>query len=146
MRSAPSLPNSEMALAPALVIILVVVSLFAVVGYLLMRPTVLKNPGVGAYHPPAAAKMVDANSAAKLVAAEAAATATADRENRKLGLAAHASVAPKSADGRPVAATATRKQTAARAQRRRDGPGHGPRVAEGESAPSLFGPWRFGPF
>jgi hypothetical protein len=135
-----------MALAPALVIILAVVSLFAVVGYWLMKPTVLKNPGIGAYYPPAAAKMLDAKSAAKLVAAEAAATATADRENRKLGFAANASAAPKSADGRAVESSATRRQTSARLHKRPDAPGHAPRVAERESAPSLFGPWRFGLF
>lgn len=142
MRSGRSLPNSEMALAPALVIVLGVVSLLAVGGYWLMKPTVLKNPGVAAYHPPAAAKVLDANSEAKLIAAEAAATAAADKENRKLGLAANASVSPKSADGRAVEGPATPKQTAARVQRRQDTP---PRVAQRESAPSLFG-FRFGLF
>jgi hypothetical protein len=134
MRSARSLPNSEMALAPALVIVLGLVSLFAVMGYWLMKPTVLKNPGVAAYHAPAAAKMLDAKSEAKLIAAAAAATAAADKENRRLGFAANASAAPKSADG-----PATPKQTA-RVQRRHDAP---PRVAQREPAPSLFG-WRFG--
>src|SRR5262249_42935424 len=135
MRSGRSLPNSEMALAPALVIVLGVVSLLAVGGYWLMKPTVLKNPGVAAYRPPAAAKGLDANSEAKLVAAEAAATAAADKENRKLGLAANASVSPKSADGRAVEGSATPRQTA-RVHRRPDAP---PRVAQRESAPSLFG-------
>jgi hypothetical protein len=142
MRSGRSLPNSEMALAPALVIILGLVSLFAVGGYWLMKPTVLKNPGVAAYQPPAAAKMLDANFEAKQVAAEAAATAAADKENRKLGLAANASVAPKSADGRPVEGPATPKQTTARVQKRHDVPGQAPpRVAQREAVPSLFG-WR----
>ncbi len=109
-----------MALAPALVIILGLVSLFAVGGYWLMKPTVLKNPGVAAYHAPAAAKMLDGNSEAKLVAAERAATAAADKENRKLGLAANASAAPKSADGRAVEGPATPKQTVARVQKRHD--------------------------
>src|SRR5438309_549856 len=140
MRSGRSLPNSEMALAPALVIILGLVSLFAVGGYWLMRPTVLKNPGVAAYQPPAAAKVLDANFDAKLMAAEAAAAAAADKENRKLGLAANASVAPKSADGRAVEGPATPKQTTARAQKRPDVPGQGPpRVAQRGAAPSLFG-------
>jgi hypothetical protein len=135
MRSGRSLPNSEMALAPALVIILGLVSLFAVVGYWLMKPTVLKNPGVAAYHAPAAAKMLDANSEAKLIAAAAAATAAADKENRRLGFAANASAAPNG--------PATPKQTA-RVQRRHDAPGQAPpRVAQREPAPSLFG-WRFG--
>jgi hypothetical protein len=147
MQSGRSLPNSEMALAPAFVIILVLVSLFAVGGYWLMRPTVLKNPGVAAYHPPAAAKVLDANSGARLVAAEAAATAAADKENRKLGLAANASVAPKSADGRAVEGPVAPKQTTARVQKRHDAPGQAPpRVAQREAAPSLFGPWRFGLF
>ena len=147
MRSGRSLPNSEMALAPALVIILGLVSLFAVGGYWLMKPTVLKNPGVAAYQPPAAAKVLDANFEAKQAAAEAAATAAADKENRKLGLAANASVAPKSvapksADGRAVEGPATPKQTTARAQRRPDVPGQAPpRVAQREAVPSLFG-WR----
>jgi hypothetical protein len=140
MRSGRSLPNSEMALAPALVIILGLVSLFAVGGYWLMKPTVLKNPGVAAYQPPAAAKMLDGNSEAKLVAAERAATAAADKENRKLGLAANASAAPKSADGRVVDGPATPKQTVARLQKRHDAP---PRVAQREAPPSLFG-FRFG--
>jgi hypothetical protein len=131
-----------MALAPALVVILVLVSLFAVGGYWLMTPTVLRNPGVAAYQPPAAAKMLDANSEAKLVAAEAAATAAADKENRKLGFAANASAAPKSADGRPVEGHATRKQTTARVQKRQDAPGQPPRVAQRESGLSLFGGWR----
>jgi hypothetical protein len=140
MRSGRSLPNSEMALAPALVIILGLVSLFAVGGYWLMKPTVLKNPGVAAYQAPAAAKMLDGNSEAKLVAAERAATAAADKENRKLGLAANASAAPKSADGRVVDGPATPKQTVARLQKRHDAP---PRVAQREAPPSLFG-FRFG--
>ena len=136
-----------MALAPALVIILGLVSLFAVGGYWLMKPTVLTNPGVAAYQPPAAAKVLDANFEGKLAAAEAAATAAADKENRKLGLAANASVAPKSvapksADGRAVEGPATPKQTTARAQRRPDVPGQAPpRVAQREAVPSLFG-WR----
>jgi len=135
-----------MALAPAFVIILVLVSLFAVGGYWLMKPTVLKNPGVAAYQPPAAAKVLDANSEARLVAAEAVATAAADKENRKLGLAANASVAPnasvatKSAGGRAVEGQATPKQTTARVQKRPDVQGP-PRVAQREAAPSLFG-WR----
>jgi hypothetical protein len=136
-----------MALAPAFVIILVLVSLFAVGGYWLMRPTVLRNPGVAAYQPPAATKVLDANSGARLVAAEAAATAAADKENRKLGLAANALVAPKSADGRAVESPATPKRTIARVQKRHDAPGQAPpRVAQREAAPSLFGPWRFGLF
>jgi hypothetical protein len=141
-----------MALVPAFVIILVLVSLFAVGGYWLMRPTVLKNPGVAAYQPPAATKVLDAHSDARLVAAEAAATAAADKENRKLGLAANASVAPKSADGRAVDGRAvdgpaTPKQTTARVQKRQDAPGHAPpRVAEREAAPPFFGSWRFGLF
>jgi hypothetical protein len=135
-----------MALAPAFVIILVLVSLFAVGGYWLMKPTVLKNPGVAAYQPPAAARVLDANSEAKLVAAEAVATAAADKENRKLGLAANASVAPKSAggraiDGRAVEGPATPKQTTARVQKRQDAGQPPPRVAQREAAPSFFG-WR----
>ena len=135
-----------MALAPAFVIIMVLVSLFAVGGYWLMKPTVLKNPGVAAYQPPAAAKVLDANSEARLVSAEATATAAADKENRKLGLAANASVAPnasvatKSANGRAVDGPATPKQTTARVQKRPDGQAS-PRVAQREAAPSLFG-WR----
>jgi hypothetical protein len=137
-----------MALAPAFVIILVLVSLFAVGGYWLMKPTVLKNPGVAAYQPPAAAKVLDNNSEARLIAAEATATAAADKENRKLGLAANASVAPKSsvaprsADGRAVEGPATPKQTTARVQKRQDTPGQAPRVAQRESGPSLFGLFR----
>ena len=135
-----------MALAPALAIVLVLVSLFAVGGYWLMKPTVFKNPGVTAYQPPAAARVLDANSEAKLVAAEAVATAAADKENRKLGLAANASVAPKSAggraiDGRAVEGPATPKQTTARVQKRQDAGQAPPRVAQREAAPSLFG-WR----
>ena len=136
-----------MALAPAFVIILVLVSLFAVGGYWLMKPTVLKNPGVAAYQPPAAAKVLDVNSEARLVAAEAVATAAADKENRKLGLAANASVAPnasvttKSAGGRAVEGSATPKQTTARVQKRQDAGQAPPRVAQREAAPSLFG-WR----
>jgi len=135
-----------MALAPALVIVLVLVSLFAVGGYWLMKPTVLKNPGVAAYQPPAAAKVLDANSEARLVAAEAVATAAADKENRKLGLAANASVTTKSAggraiDGRAVEGPATPKQTTARVQKRQDAGQAPPRVAQREAAPSLFG-WR----
>ena len=134
-----------MALAPALVIVLVPVSLFAVGGYWLMKPTVLKNPGVAAYQPPAAAKVLDANSEARLVAAEAVATAAADKENRKLGLAANASVTTKSAggraiDGRAVEGPAAPKQTTARVQKRQEGQAP-PRVAQREAAPSLFG-WR----
>src|SRR5919197_541932 len=71
MRSSRSVPNSEMALAPALAIILGLVSLFAVGGYWMMKPTVLNNPGVAVYQPPAAAKVLDAGSEAKLIAASA---------------------------------------------------------------------------
>ena len=137
-----------MALAPAFIIILVLVSLFAGGGYWLMKPTVFKNPGVAAYHPPAAAKVLDNNSEVKLIAAEAAATAAADKENRKLGLAANASVAPKSgaapksADGRAIEGSATPKQTTARVHKRQDAPGQAPRVAQRESGPSLFGLFR----
>jgi hypothetical protein len=152
MQSGRSLPNSEMALAPAFVIILVLVSLFAVGGYWLMKPTVLKNPGVAAYQPPAAAKVLDPNSEARLVAAEAVATAAADKENRKLGLAANASAAPNASvatkspggraiDGRAVEGPATPKQTTARVQKRQDAGQAPPRVAQREAAPSLFG-WR----
>jgi hypothetical protein len=109
-----------------------------------MKPTVLKNPGVAAYQPPVAAKMLDANSEARLVAAEAVATAAADKENRKLGLAANASVAPKSADGRAVEGSAAPKQATARVHKRQDVQTP-PRVAQREAAPSLFG-WRFGLF
>ena len=137
-----------MALAPAFVIIAVLVSLFAVGGYWLMKPTVLENPGVAAYQPPAATKVLDTNSEAKLVAAEATATAAADKENRKLGLTANALVAPnasvatKSADGRAVEGPATPKQTTARVQKRPDVPAQAPpRVAHREAAPPLFG-WR----
>jgi hypothetical protein len=129
-----------MAVAPAIIIILGLVSLFAVGGYWLMKPTVLKNPGVAAYQPPAAAKVLDVNSNAKQVAAEAAATATADKDNRKLGLAANASAAPKSADGRAAEGPATSKQSTARVQRRHDVQAP-PRVAQREPGPSLFG-WR----
>ena len=108
----------------------------------MMKPTVLKNPGLAAYQPPAAAKVLDAKSASKLVAAEAAATAAADKENRKLGLAANASVSPKSADGRALEGPAPPKQTTARAHRRPDAPGQTPpRVAQREAVPSFFG-WR----
>ncbi len=142
MRSGRSLPNSEMALTPALVIILGLVSLFAVGGYWLMKPTVFKNPGVAAYQPPAAAKVLDPKSEGTLLAAEAAATAAADKENRKLGLAANASVSPKSTDGRAVEGPATPKQTIARAHKRPDVPGQAPpRVAQREAMPSFFG-WR----
>jgi hypothetical protein len=135
-----------MALAPAIVIVLGLVSLFAVGGYWLMKPTVLKNPGVAAYQAPAAAKTLDGNSEAKLVAAERAATAAADKENRRLGLAANAAAAPKSADGRAVDGPAPPKQTAARVQKRHDAYGQAPpRVAQREAGPSLFG-FRFGLF
>jgi hypothetical protein len=125
----------------------VLVSLFAVGGYWLMKPTVLKNPGVAAYQPPAATKVLDNNSGARLIAAEAAATAAANKENRKLGLAANASVAPnasvatRSADGRAVEGSTTPKQTTARVQKRQVAGQAPPRVAQRESAPSFFG-WR----
>jgi hypothetical protein len=144
-RSRLSLRNSEMALGPALVI-LVPMFLFAVCGYWLMKPTVLNNPGVAVYHPPAATKvLLDAKSEAKLLAAEAAATTAANNENRKLGLAANASVSPKSVDGGPVEGPAPPKQRSARVRKHQEAPGHAPRVAQRETAPSLFG-WRFGPF
>jgi hypothetical protein len=117
-RSARSSPNSEMALAPALVIILGLVSLLAVGGYWMMKPTVLKNPGVAVYQPPAAAKVLDSGSEARLIAAEQAATAAADKENRKLGLAANASANTKSAE--VAAPRHTTTQAAARVQKRPD--------------------------
>jgi hypothetical protein len=136
-----------MALAPALAIILGLVSLFAVGGYWMMKPTVLKNPGVAVYQPPAGAKVLDAGSEAKLIAAEAAATAVADKENRKLGLAANASANTKPGDARQpeivVAPKQSSAQTSARVQRRPDVPEQ-PRVAQRAPQP-LFG-WRFGLF
>src|SRR5215510_5531039 len=116
MRSPRSAPNSEMALAPALAIILGLVSVFAVGGYCMMKPTVLKHPGVAVYQLLAGAKVLDTGSEAKLIAAEQAATAAADKENRKLGLAANAS-----ARAEVVAAPKqTTAQTAARVQKRPD--------------------------
>src|SRR5215470_2950013 len=140
MRSGRSLPNSEMALAPALAIILGLVSLFAVGGYWLMKPTVLKNPGVAVYQPPAGTKILDAGSEAKLIAAEAAATATADKENRKLGLAANASANTKPGEARQPEIVTVPKQ---RVQRRPE-VSEQPRVAQRAPQP-LFG-WRFGLF
>jgi hypothetical protein len=136
-RSARSAPNSEMALAPALVIILGLVSLFAVGGYWLMKPTVLKNPGVAVYQAPAAAKVLDTGLEAKLIAAEQAATAAADKENRKLGLAANASANTKSGESRT--AEAAPRQTTPRVQRRPDPQDQ--RVAQRAPQP-LFGLFR----
>jgi hypothetical protein len=132
-----------MALAPALVLILGLVSLFAVGGYWLMKPTVLANPGIAVYQPPAAAKVLDAGSEVKLIAAEQAATAAADKENRNLGLAANASANTKSGDARPTQVVVSPKQTTAHVQRRPDTPEQ-PRVAQRAPQP-LFG-WRFGLF
>ena len=136
-----------MALAPALAISLGLVSLLAVGGYWMMKPTVLKNPGVAVYQPPAGAKVLDAGSEAKLIAAEAAATAAADKENRRLGLAANASANTKSGEARQPEVVAVPKQssaqTAARVQKRPDVPEQ-PRVAQRAPQP-LFG-WRFGLF
>ena len=131
-----------MALAPALVIILGLVSVFAVGGYWMMRPTVLKNPGVAVYQPPAGVKVLDARSDAKLIAAEAAATAAADKENRKLGLAANASANTKPGDARRPEVVTVPKQSA-RVHKRPDAPEQ-PRVAQRAPQP-LFG-WRFGFF
>src|SRR5262249_2925570 len=120
--------------------------LFAVGGYWLMKPTVLANPGVAAYQAPrTTAKVLDPGSDAKRIAAEAAATATADRENRKLGLAANASVSPnsvspKSNDGRVAEGPAIPRQP--RVQKGQETPD--PRVAQRGAQP-LFG-WRFGLF
>jgi len=132
-----------MALAPALVIILGLVSVLAVCGYWMMRPTVLKNPGVAVYQPPAGVKVLDARSDAKLIAAEAAATAAADKENRKLGLAANASANTKPGDARRPEVVTVPKQSTARVHRRPDAPEQ-PRVAQRAPQP-LFG-WRFGFF
>ena len=145
-RPARSAPNSEMALAPALVIVLGLVSLLAVGGYWLMKPTVFANPGVAAYQAPTTTakittgNVLDPGSDARRMAAEAAATATADRENRKLGLAANAAVTPKSSDGRVAEAPAIPRQP--RVQKRQETPD--PRVAQRAAQP-LFG-WRFGLF
>jgi len=129
-----------MALAPALAIILGLVSVLAVGGYWMMKPTVLKNPGVAVYQPPAGAKVLDAGSDAKLIAAEAAATAAADKENRKLGLAANASANTKS-DARQPEIVTVPKQTTARVHKRPDAPEQ-PRVAQRTPQP-LFGfGWR----
>jgi hypothetical protein len=132
-----------MALAPAIAIILALVTVFAVGGYWMMKPTVLKNPGVAAYQAPASAKVLDAGSEAKLIAAEAAATATADKENRKLGLAANASANIRSGDARQPEIVTVPKQSTARVQRRPDVPEQ-PRVAQ-RPPQGLFG-WRFGLF
>jgi len=147
-RSTRSAPDSEMALTPALVIVLGLVSLLGVGGYWLMKPTVLNNPGVAVYQPPAAAKVLDTGSEAKLMAAEAAATAAADKENRKLGLAANASANPKSGDARPAEVAAaprqTTTQTTPRVQKRPDVQEQ-PRVAQRAPQP-FFSPFRFGLF
>lgn len=134
-----------MALAPALAIVLGLVSLLAVGGYWMMRPTVLKNPGVAVYQPPAATKVLDMGSEAKLIAAEQAATAAADKENRKLGLAANASANSRSGDSRPAEAVAaprqTTSQTTARVQRRPDAADQA-RVAQRAPQQPFFGLFR----
>lgn len=148
IRSARSLPNPEMSLAPPLVIVFGLVGALAVTGYLLMKPTIVTNPGVAAYKAPAA-NVLDYGREDKLVAAERAATEVADQENRRLGLAPTVLAATASNDGRerPAVAAAPPKQATARIQKRPDAPGQNPpRVAQREQAsPSLFG-WRFGMF
>lgn len=143
--SARPLPNPEMSLVPALVIVVGMVSAFAVAGYWLMKPTIVANPGVAVYKAPAANVLAYGGEARQL-AAEQAATAVADQENRKLGLAPTVVATPKASDDRVVAATP--RQATARVQKRQDAPGqNAPRVAQREPvAPSLFGPWRFGLF
>jgi len=139
-----------MSLVPPLVIALGLVAALAVGGYWLMKPTVLRNPGVAAYQVPAAAKVLDSGSETKLAAAEAAATAAADKENRKLGLASTVVAGAKSHDSadRPAAVAVAAKQNAktARAQKRPEAP-NPPRVAQRENiVQSLFGGWRLGMF
>jgi len=139
MRPARSLPDPEISLLPALVIVVGLVSALAVTGYWLMKPTVVANPGVAAYKAPAA-NVLAYGGEARLVAAERAATAVADAENRKLAPA----VVSGASDDRPAVAAATPRQTTARVQKRPDAPGQNqPRVAQREqAAPSLFGAWR----
>ena len=113
-----------------------------------MKPTVLTNPGVAVYQPPAAAKVLDTGSETRLIAAEQAATAAADKENRKLGLAANASANAKSGDSRPAEIAAAPRQTSAQTQTRvqkRPDAADQARVAQ-RAPPSFFGPFRFGLF
>ncbi len=135
----------EMSLVPPLVIALGLVAAFAVGGYWLMKPTVLRNPGVAAYQRPASAKVLDSGSD-KLLAAELAANALADKENKKLGLASTVVAGAKPAEraDRSAMAAAPKQTRTARVQRRQDAPSQ-PRVAQRENfMQSLFG--RFGMF
>jgi hypothetical protein len=114
-----------MALAPPLVITIGLITLLAIAGYWLMKPTVHTNPGVAAYAPPAAAKVLGYAWEDKSAAVDRAANEVAEGENKKLGLAP-----PVVAGGQgqqdlvaqPSAVAAAPRQTtrAARTQRRQD--------------------------
>ena len=122
VRSGRRVPNVEMALVPPLVVVIGLLTTFAVAGYWLMRPTVLNNPGVAVYQPPAA-KVLEYGSGAKLAEIELAANAAALKANEKFGFQPALLARAKSTDAvdERVAPKPKQKTRTARVQKRQDG-------------------------
>jgi hypothetical protein len=150
VRSGRSLPKAEPALAPPLVITAGLITLLAVAGYLLMKPTVHKNPGVAAYEPPAATKVLDYGWGPKSAAVERAANEVAEGENRKLGLRSPviASMQNQHSAVDAFAPTPTQNARTARVQKRQDTSAQSqPRLSQREPASfSAFARGWFGRF
>ena len=142
-----SVPNPEMALAPAMIIIMGLLTALTIAGYRLMQPTVSPNPGVVAYEPPAA-KVLNPGWGANVAAVETAANKVADAENAKLGLrpallARAQSAAPSShAADRLIVVTAPQQKARTVRSQKRQQEASGPdqsRVAQREPvAPSAL--------
>src|SRR5262245_33400420 len=148
VQSRRSVPNVEMPLALPLMVVIGVVTMLAVAGYWLMKPTVVKNPGLAVYKPPAA-KVLDYGWGPRLADVELAANEVAHEANEDLGFQASLLARAQSTDSageRSVAAAEPKqKAKAARAQKRPDAPGQSPpRAAPRQgSAQPAFAQWPF---
>jgi hypothetical protein len=135
VRSVRSVPNTETAFLPVLVIMLGMVTLLTVAGYWLMQPAVFKNPGLAAYKPPTAAAVLDYGWAERSVEVELAAKQVAEAENAKLAVRPALLAGARTTDGLDrlaVTATAPQQKTAtARVTKREDAPS-APRVAQSD--------------
>jgi hypothetical protein len=138
-----------MAFTLPLMVVIGLVTMLAVAGYWLMKPTVLKNPGLAVYKPPAAAKVLDYGWGDRLPDVELAANEAAHEANQKLGIEPSLLARAQSTDGAdersPVAAAPKQKVKTVRAHKRQDAPGQSPQRAAQRQGPAqpAFAQWPF---
>jgi hypothetical protein len=128
-------------------VVIGLVTMLAVAGYWLMKPTVVKNPGLAVYKPPVA-KVLDYGWGARLADVELAANEVAHEANQKLGIEPSLLARAQSPDvgERSVAAAEPKqKAKAASVHKRQDPPGQSPPRAaqrQGQAQPA-FAQWPF---